>query len=64
VIDERDLCLERKSLKMQHVVWVGRDEEVERGLDAWREKLILSVQELLGLRGLQDILVSSWKVRR
>lgn len=49
VIDERDLCLERKSSKMWHVVWVGRDEEAERGLDAWREKLILSVQELLGL---------------
>jgi hypothetical protein len=59
VIDERDLCLERKSLKMWHVVWVGRDEEAERRLGAWREKLILSVQELLGLSGLQDILVST-----
>jgi hypothetical protein len=59
VIDERDLCLERKNLRMWHVVWVGRDEEAERGLDAWREKLILNVQELLGLGGLQGILVST-----
>lgn len=59
MIDERDLCLERKNLRMWHVVWVGRDEEAERGLDAWREKLILNVQELLGLGGLQGILVST-----
>jgi hypothetical protein len=44
---------------MWHVVWIGRDEEAERGLDASREKLILSVQELLGLGELQDILVST-----
>jgi hypothetical protein len=40
-----------EELKMGHVVWVGRDEEAERGLDAWREKLILSVQEFLRLGG-------------
>lgn len=52
VIGERDLCLERKSLRMWRIVWVGLGEQAERVLDAWREKLILSVQELLGLGGL------------
>lgn len=48
VICERDLCPERKSLRMWHIVWVCLDEQAERALDALREKLISSVQELLG----------------
>ncbi|KAG1760011.1 hypothetical protein EDD22DRAFT_848807 [Suillus occidentalis] len=48
-----------EELKMGHVVWVGQDEEAEHGLDAWWEKLILSVQEFLRLGGLQDILANS-----
>lgn len=52
VIDERDLCLERKNLRMWHIVWLGLDEQGEHVLDALREKLILSVHELLGLGGL------------
>lgn len=29
VIGERDLCLEKKSLRMWSIVWVGRDEQAE-----------------------------------